>query len=107
MRKKNDGKQKGLRLVKSGEKEEAPVEVEASVIKLDKIRDRVRELETLCTRKIDASQNFNIAATAAAQVAGLEATVVKKFITARVKDTERKDAKQAEQLQLLFEEIPL
>lgn len=99
----------GLTLVGGGKKETAvePTPPESvAVIKLDKIRPRVRELENLYTRKVDASQSFNDAASAAATLAGLDAKVVKKFITARVKDTERKEAKQAEQLQLLFDEIP-
>lgn len=75
------------------------------VIKLDALRESLPELERACQRKIVASDDFSNACDAVALKAGLEAAVVKSYVTARVRDKLDEYEKKSSQLALVFEEI--
>ena len=77
----------------------------AKGIKLNEIRGGTDELERLCSRKIDAAEDFTNAVKLIALKAGIDASVLSTFITAKVNDTLKKKQNQAEQLALLFEEL--
>jgi hypothetical protein len=74
-------------------------------IKLNEVRGSIEELETLCRRKIDAADDFANACKLAALKGGIDASVLSTYVTAKVNDTLRKKQNQAEQLQILFDEI--
>ena len=78
---------------------------EEGVIKLDPLRESLPELERACHRKIDAADNFSKACDAAGHKAGLDSTVVKSYVTARVRNKLDEYEKKSTQLVLLFEEI--
>ena len=74
-------------------------------IKLHEIRGATEELEKLCSRKIDAAEDFTNACKLAALKAGIDASVLSTYITAKVNDTLKKKQNQAEQLAILFDEL--
>lgn len=73
-------------------------------IKIAAVLDALPELELACQRKIDAAESFADACKAVATKAGIEASVISTYVTAKVKDTLEKQQKKVEQLNLLFEE---
>lgn len=73
-------------------------------VNLTVIRDRLPQLESLCLRKIDVSEEFKNAIQVAALEAGLIPSVLSQYITARCNDSVTKKARSAEQLSLLFGE---
>ena len=77
----------------------------AKGIKLGEIRGASPKLESLCDAKISAAEDFANAVKLAALQAGVDASVLSTYITAKVNDTLRKKQNQAEQLTLLFEEL--
>ncbi len=92
----NDGEEAGT---------QEPDNVTALPIRLAPIRDALKNLEDLCLMKLAAADSFADACTAAAKNAGLEPSVVKTYVTAKVNDKLAAQQKKAEQLQLLFEEF--
>ena len=74
-------------------------------MKLNEIREAIPELEAACNRKIEAGEDFANMVKLVALKAGLDASVLSTYITARCNDTLAKKEKQAEQLTILFDEI--
>ena len=74
-------------------------------MKLSEIRVATDELERLCTRKIDAAEDFSNAVKLAALKSNIDASVLSTYITAKVNDTLKKKQNQAEQLSILFDEL--
>ena len=76
-----------------------------AIISLEAVREGLAELETLARAKDDAAELFGAGVDAVAVKAGLEPAVLKRYVTARVKDKTKQLAQQAAQLQLLFDEF--
>jgi phytoene/squalene synthetase len=74
-------------------------------INITALRSHVKELETLYTRKQDASDDYKNAIDTVATKCGVGKKPLKAFIAARMKDKVRETHAQAEQLSLLFEDI--
>lgn len=74
-------------------------------IKLPEIKGAIPELEAACNRKIAAAEDFSNLCKLTALKAGVDASVLSTYITARCNDTLAKKENQAEQLTLLFENI--
>ena len=77
------------------------------VIDLTMIGSKLEHLDGLCRAKRAAATDFNEACKVIGQEARVEASVLSKFITARVAETSDKAAKHADQLSLLFSEVGL
>ena len=75
------------------------------VIDLTLIGGKLEHLDGLCRAKRTASDEFKEACKAVGQDARCEASVLAKFVTARVGETSDKAAKSADQLSLLFAEV--
>ncbi len=76
-----------------------------AIISLEAVREALSELEALGHAKEDAGVTFSAGIEAVAVKAGIEPAVLKRFVQARVKDTAKKLAIQAAQMQLLFDEF--
>ena len=76
-----------------------------AIISLEAVREGLAELEALARAKDDAAELFGAGVDAVAVKAGLEPAVLKRYVTARVKDKTKQLAQQAAQLQLLFDEF--
>ena len=76
-------------------------------IDLTLIGGKLETLDGLCRAKRAAADDFKEACKAVGQEARVEASVLAKFITARVAETSDKAAKSADQLSLLFAEVGL
>ena len=76
-------------------------------IDLTLIGSKLEYLDGLCRTKRAAATDFKEACKAIGQEARVEASVLSKFITARVAETSDKAAKHADQLSLLFSEVGL
>lgn len=76
-----------------------------AIISLEAVREGLAELEALGRAKDDAAELFGAGVEAVAVKAGLEPGVLKRYVTARVKDKTKQLAQQAAQLQLLFDEF--
>jgi len=76
-------------------------------IDLTMIGSKLEHLDGLCRAKRAAATDFNEACKVIGQEARVEASVLSKFITARVAETSDKAAKHADQLSLLFSEVGL
>ena len=74
-------------------------------IHVNEIRGAIGELEAACNRKIEAAEDYSNVVKLVALKAGVDASVLAAYITARCNDTLAKKEKQAEQLSLLFSEI--
>ena len=74
-------------------------------MKMSAIRGAMDELEKPCRRKMDAAEDFAKACKLQALQGGVDAVVLSTYVTARVNDTLEKKQNQAEQLQILFEEV--
>jgi len=77
----------------------------AKGINLGEIRAAIPELEALCNRKIEVSEDFANLVKLVALKAGINAPVLATYITAVCNDTLSKKEKQTEQLTLLFREL--
>ncbi len=75
------------------------------ILSMDPVRTSLSELEALARAKDDAAELFGAGVEAVAVKAGLEPGVLKRYVTARVKDKTKQLAQQAAQLQLLFDEF--
>ena len=77
------------------------------MIDLTLIGGKLEHLDGLCRAKRAAADNFKEACKAIGQGARVEASVLSKFITARIAETSDKASHDAEQLSLLFSEVGL
>jgi hypothetical protein len=77
-----------------------------TVYKIETIVKRLPELEQLCSNKASATTAFNDACKAVAENSGIEASVIKKYVAAVFGEKLEAHKQKAEQLQLLFDEIP-
>lgn len=75
------------------------------VVDYEAIRSASTELETLAYAAKAARDTFSEAVKAAASKAGVDAAVLRAFITSRIADDPSKKAARAEQLSLLFVEV--
>ena len=75
-------------------------------MKLSVIRECLPELEQLCRGKIAASDAFADGCKAVAEKGGVHAAVLAAFVSAVVRDKLKDKQEKADQLSLLFEEIP-
>ncbi len=75
-------------------------------IKLAEVRAAHGELEALCNKKIGTAEDFSNAVKLVSLKAGIDASVLSTYITAVCNDTLKKKENQAEQLTLLFSEMP-
>ena len=78
-----------------------------SVIKMQELEKRIGELEELHNLKTAARDRYNDGVKAAAEKCGMLASVVNKFVNARVGESFEDDKRKVEQLQLCFDEIGL
>ncbi len=78
-----------------------------AVIQPDTLKKRLRELGELKIKAEEANQRLKDAVKAVAEKAGLEATVVRKFVNARHAGSEKFDneKRRCEQLSICFDEI--
>ena len=76
-------------------------------IDLTLIGSKLEYLDGLCRAKRAAADEFKEACKAIGQEARVEASVLAKFVNARVAETSDKQSKDAEQLSLLFSEVGL
>lgn len=88
-----------------------PDQSQGTAVNLDVLREAlssevVAELERAYQRKCDLADSYAAACESQAQKAGIHASVLKAWIKARVEDKEREHKTKAEQLQLLFDELP-
>jgi len=75
------------------------------VIRLEELRKKVGYLVKLHTAAKDAREEFAEAVRAVAEASGLQAKVVRRFVVAKSGTTFEKKKKEAEQLQLVFDEV--
>lgn len=75
-------------------------------MKLSVIRECLPELESLCREKDTATAAFNDGVKAVAEKGGVHSSVLSAFVSAVVRDKLKDKQEKAEQLSLLFEEIP-
>ena len=71
------------------------------------IGSKLEYLDGLCCAKRNAATEFKEACKAIGQEARVEASVLSKFITARIAETSDRAAKDAAQLSMLFDEVGL
>lgn len=76
-----------------------------NVIKVDILSERMEELMALSHEKTTASESFADAVNAAATDSGASKAVIKKLITARIKNTEEQDKADAESFAALIEQV--
>ena len=76
-------------------------------IDLTLIGSKLEYLDGLCRTKRAAATDFKEACKVIGQEARVEASVLSKFITARIAETSDKAAKDASQLSMLFDEVGL
>ena len=76
-------------------------------IDLTLIGSKLEYLDGLCRAKRAAADEFKEACKAIGQEARVEASVLAKFVNARVAETSDKAAKDASQLSMLFDEVGL
>jgi len=76
-----------------------------AVIKVRELAEKVDHLVQLANAASDASTAYGEAVKAIAEKAGLQASVVRKFIAAKVSDNFDDKKRDCEQLQLCFDEI--
>lgn len=76
-------------------------------VNLTLIGGKLEHLDGLCRAKRLAATEFRDACKVIGQEARVEASVLSKFITARVAETSDKAAKDAAQLDMLFSEVGL
>ena len=81
--------------------------MEKDAIDLGKIGSKLEYLDGLCCAKRNAAVDFRDACKAIGQEARVEASVLAKFVNARVAETSDKAAKDASQLSMLFDEVGL
>lgn len=72
---------------------------------VDVVRTALRQLESLCKKKIDAAEDFKEACKAVGQRARIDGGVIATYVNARVKEDMEKTRGKAEQLELLFSEL--
>lgn len=77
------------------------------VIELDELRSRLDDLVALKIKAGRAQKSYAEAVTATAEKSGLLSSVVNKFVSSRAGSNFLDNKKRAEQLALVFEEIPL
>lgn len=75
-------------------------------INLTAIITTIPKLEAACNRKIEATEDYGNAIKIAALQAGLLPGVLSQYIVARCTDSVKKKARSADQLSLLFGELP-
>ena len=75
------------------------------VIKVGVVKARIGELVDLHRESETAKEALSDAIKATAQEAGLEASVVKRFVAARAGDGFLKSRRKSEQLELLFDQV--
>jgi hypothetical protein len=75
-------------------------------IKMQALEKSMRELTDLFTMKAAASTAYNDAVKRIAEQSGIDAQVIKTYVSAVVNDEEAKFHKRADQLSLVFEEAP-
>jgi hypothetical protein len=75
------------------------------VIRLEELRKKVGYLVKLHAAAKDASEEFAEAVRAVAEASGLQAKVVRRFVVAKSGTTFETKKKEAEQLQLVFDEV--
>ncbi len=80
---------------------------EQEVINLSLIGGKLEYLDGLCRAKKLASDEFKEACKAIGQESRCEASVIAKFISARIAETSDKQAKIAEQTSFLFDHLGL
>ena len=76
-------------------------------IDLTLIGSKLEHLDGLCRTKRAAATDFKEACKVIGQEACVEASVLAKFVTARVAETSDKASKDASQLSMLFDEVGL
>ena len=79
----------------------------SDAIDLTLIGSKLETLDGLCRAKRTAATEFKEACKAIGQTSRVEASVLAKFVNARVAGTSDKQSKEAEQLSLLFSEVGL
>jgi hypothetical protein len=77
------------------------------VVNVSLIGGKLEMLDGLCIAKKKAADEFKEACKAIGREARVEASVLAKFISARIAETSDKASKDAAQLSLLFEEVGL
>lgn len=82
-----------------------PATRQEATIETAVVKDRVQELVLLLQRSKDASTAYSDGVKAAAEKAGLQASVVRKFIEARAGEQFTERQRDARQLVLLFDEV--
>jgi hypothetical protein len=75
------------------------------VIKMDELRSRLANLVSLHKKAKDASTDYSAGVKAVAEKAGLLASVVRRFVVAKAGEAFDEKKKEAEQLNLVFDEI--
>lgn len=80
-------------------------EGQEAVIKSGKAKDEIDRLVNLKGEAKDAAERYNDAIKYVAEQAGLLASVLRKFVGARVGEKYEDEKRKAEQLQLCFDEI--
>jgi hypothetical protein len=75
------------------------------VIKVKVVKERIEELVDLHKAAETAKEDLSSAIKATAQEAGLEASVVKRFVAARSGENFTKSRRKSEQLELLFDQV--
>jgi hypothetical protein len=80
-------------------------EGQEAVIKMKELRDKLDHLVSLFNAAADASTAYGEAVKAISEKAGLQASVVRKFVSAKVSEKFEDKKRDCEQLSLCFDEI--
>lgn len=72
------------------------------VNKVDEVREALPELERWATKMFDVAESFNDACKAVSEKANIDASVLKQYVKARVKDREGAFEKKMSDSQLLL-----
>lgn len=75
-----------------------------AIIELDKLRERTPHLCSLKTTFDEAKTDYSEAIKSVAEISGLQASVIRKYIAAKVSDKVQTAKREADQLSLVFEE---
>lgn len=80
-------------------------EGQEAVVTTKPIRERIAELCTLKEKSEQAKEALNAAIKATAEAAGMQSSVVRKFVNARSGDKFDQEARKVEQLGIVFSEV--
>jgi len=93
---------------KSTKPEKSTATEAPGAIKLEPLREAIRELETAARRVKDLQEAYTDLLATVAQKSGIGGSVIRSFVAARIAEDDRARARKrsrAEQLALLFDEV--